>query len=210
LHGRKGPILVHVDAIDGIFTRDEVAAVARAVREAGAKEVACLAWEFEMDLRITCNALEAEHGIRLRLIPIPREIMEKNRKEPPPFLEMAVLEAKPVLQKKDSRTIVDIKLTSFIPSLAEVPARELQALKERAVRSGFDFIDFWAVDFDYHPDRPFKHHWQAYRTRKDRKLGTVSEQRFVYPAPGRYTACVKVIDTFGCDTSITVEIPYDL
>jgi adenine-specific DNA-methyltransferase len=210
LHGRKGPILVHVDGIDGIFTRDEAAQVARAVREAGAKEVACLAWEFEMDLRITCNALEAEHGIRLRLIPIPREIMEKNRKEPPPFLEMAVLEAKPVLQKKDGRTIVDIKLTSFIPSLAEVPARELQALKERAVRSGFDFIDFWAIDFDYHPDRPFKHHWQAYRTRKDRKLVTVSEQRFVYPAPGRYTACVKVIDTFGCDTSITVEISYEL
>jgi adenine-specific DNA-methyltransferase len=210
LHGRKGPILVHVDGIDGIFTRDEAAAVACAVREAGAKEVACLAWEFEMDLRITCIALEAEHGIRIRLIPIPREIMEKNRKEPPPFLEMAVLEAKLVLQKKDGRTVVDIKLMSFIPSLAEVPARELQALKERTVRSGFDFIDFWAVDFDYHPARPFKHHWQAYRTRKDRKLVTVSEQRFVYPAPGRYTACVKVIDTFGCDTSITLEIPYDL
>ncbi|MFZ2950181.1 MAG: hypothetical protein WA003_11900, partial [Desulfuromonadaceae bacterium] len=83
---------------------------------------------------------------------------------------------------------------------------ELQALKERAVQSGFDFIDFWAVDFDYRPGQPFKHHWQAYRTRKDRKLPTVSEQHFAYPVPGRYTACVKVIDTFGCDTSITVEV----
>ncbi|MCG6535685.1 MAG: hypothetical protein L7F78_13550 [Syntrophales bacterium LBB04] len=206
IHGRKGPALVHVDAIDGIFTRTELTEVAKAVKEAGAKEVACLAWEFEMDLRLACNALEAEHGIRIKLIPIPREIMEKNRKEPPPFLEMAVLEAKPVLQKKGGTIAADIKLMSFIPSLAEVPSKELAALKERAIRSGFDFIDFWAVDFDYRAGQPFKHHWQAYRTRKDRKLPTVSEQNFAYPKPGRYMACVKVIDTFGCDTSITVGV----
>ena len=209
IHGRKGPALVHVDAIDGIFTRQELEGAARAVREAGAKEVACLAWEFEMDLRLACNALEAEHGIRIRLIPIPREIMEKNRKEPPPFLEMAVLEAKPVLQKKNGKVVADIKLMSFIPSLAEVPSKELAALKERAIRSGFDFIDFWAVDFDWQPGQPFKHHWQAYRTRKDRKLPTVSEQNYAYPKLGRYLSCVKVIDTFGCDTSVTVEVIHE-
>jgi adenine-specific DNA-methyltransferase len=180
-----------------------------AAKEAGAKEIACLAWEFEMDLRLTCNSLEAEYGVRIKLIPIPREIMEKNRKEPPPFLEMAVLEAQPVLKKKAGKSVVDIKLMTFIPSLAEVPSKELAALKERAVRSGFDFIDFWAVDFDYRSGQPFKHHWQAYRTRKDRKLPTVSTQEFVCPQPGNYTACVKVIDTFGCDTSITVEVIYE-
>jgi len=210
IHGRKGKSLVYVSSIDGILTRSELTAVARAVKEAGAKEVACLAWEFEMDLRLTSNALEAEHGIRIRLIPIPREIMEKNRKEPPPFLEMAVLEAKPIIQKKSGQKVVDIKLVSFIPSLAEVPSKELAALKERAIKSGFDFIDFWAIDFDYKSGQPFKHHWQAYRTRKDRSLPTVSTQQHVYPKPGKYTACVKVIDTFGCDTSITVEVHYEL
>jgi adenine-specific DNA-methyltransferase len=29
---------------------------------------------------------------------------------------------------------------------------------------------------------------------------------YTYPAPGQYIACVKVVDTFGCDTSITVEV----
>jgi hypothetical protein len=29
---------------------------------------------------------------------------------------------------------------------------------------------------------------------------------YQYPAPGKYIACVKVVDTFGCDTSITVEV----
>ncbi len=75
LHGRKGRAFVHVDAIDGMLTRDEVRAVAKAAHEAGAKEVHCLAWEFEMDLRLVCNELEATEGVTIRLIPIPREIL---------------------------------------------------------------------------------------------------------------------------------------
>ena len=207
LHGRKGQTLVHVDTIDTILTRDEVTAVALAAKEAGAPEVACLSWEFEMDLRLTCNALEQELGVKIKLIPIPREIMEKNRKEPPPFLEVATLEAEPVTREVSGKKVVDIKLTRFLPSLAEVPSKELMALKERAVESGFDFIDFWSVDFDYKDGQPFNHDWQAYRTRKDRSLPTVSNLGYEYSTPGPHTACVKVVDVFGCDTSITVEVP---
>jgi DNA modification methylase len=207
LHGRKGRAFVHVDAIDGMLTRDEVRAVAKAAHEAGAKEVHCLAWEFEMDLRLICNELEATEGVIIRLIPIPREIMEKNRTSPPPFLEVAVLEAEPVYKTEGKKRVVDIKLKKFMPSLAEVPSKELEALKERAVKSGFDFIDFWAVDFNYHDGKPFEHHWQDYRTRKDRSLKTVSDAAYdKYPKPGVYTACVKVVDVFGCDTSITVKV----
>ena len=80
--------------------------------------------------------------------------------------------------------------------------------RERAVKSGFDFIDFWAVDFDWQPGQPFHRDWQDYRTRKDRSLRTVSDAGHVYDAPGKYTICVKVVDVFGCDTSImlTVEV----
>jgi hypothetical protein len=227
IHGRKGNALCHVDGIDGILTRVEVEAIARAVKEAGGKEVACLSWEFEMGLRMECDRIEKEQGVRIKLIPIPREIMEKNRKNPPPFLEMATLTAEPVyhrepnpsrdrkgadaspLDKGGQRGVavsVDIKLTSFVPSLAEVPSDELKALQERAVKNGFDFIDFWAVDFDYNNGGPFNHHWQDYRTRKDRSLKTVSDQKYAYPKKGRYTTCVKVVDIFGCDTSITVDV----
>jgi len=206
IHGRKGTALCHVDNIDSIFTRDEVKAVAQAVVQAGGKEVYCLAWEFEMDLRQFCLALEAELGVKIKLIPIPREIMEKNRKSPPPFLEMAVLEAEPVYKKLGKKRTVDIKLTKFLPSLAEVPTKELDALKERAVKSGMDFVDFWAIDFDWQLGMPFNHHWQDYRTRKDRSLKTISDAAHQYSKPGKYTVCVKVVDTFGCDTSITVEV----
>jgi adenine-specific DNA-methyltransferase len=214
LQGRKSGSFVHVDRIDSIFTRQEAQAVVKATSSAGGKEVFCLAWEFEMDLRIHCNALETEFGVKIKLIPIPREVMEKNRKSPPPFLEVATLEVKPVYHSepdekgKNKKTVrtVDIKLDRFLPSLAEVPSKELSALKDRAVKSGFDFIDFWAVDFDFHPGGPFNHHWQAFRTRKNRELPTISDLHYQYSKPGKHLVCIKVVDVFGVDTSITIEV----
>lgn len=235
LHGRKAGAFCHVDGIDSMFTREEAKAVAQATAQAGGRECYCLAWEFEMDLHLLVNALVQELGVKLKLIQIPREIMEKNRKAPPPFLEVAVLAAETVYRSRSvslaqsplaslqkggtdpevpllkgdlggSLRAVDIKLTQFLPSLAEVPTKELEAIRERAIRSGFDFIDFWAIDFNWQPGKPFTHDWQDYRTRKDRSLKTISDAGYEYPAPGKYTACVKVVDTFGCDTSITVEV----
>ncbi len=206
LHARKAGAYVHVDKIDSVFTRLDARAVALAVQQVGGRELNCLAWEFEMDLRMVCDALEQELGVKIKLIPIPREIMERNRKEVPPFLEVATLSAQPVYQTIDKERVVDIKLTQFLPSLTEVPSKELEALRERAVTSGFDFIDFWAIDFDYQPGEPFNHHWQAFRTRRDRSLPTVSDLHYTYTQPGKHTACVKVVDVFGVDTSITVDI----
>ncbi|WP_431016382.1 DNA methyltransferase [Bradyrhizobium pachyrhizi] len=206
LHARKGAAFVHVDGIDSIFTRPEVKEVAQAVAAAGGREVYILAWDFEMDIRQVTAAVEAETGVKLRLSRIPREIMEKNRAEVPPFFEVAVLEASPVVRKEGKERKVDIKLSNFLPSLSEVPSKELEVLQERAVESGFDFIDFWAIDFDWKPNRPFNHHWQDFRTRKERTLKTVSDAGHVYSKPGKYVACVKVVDVFGCDTSITVEV----
>lgn len=205
LHGRKGPALIHVDSIDGIFTRSEVRAVADAALAAGAKEIKCLAWDHEMDLRLEANNLEAELCLKIGLLRIPREIMEKNRTEVP-FFEIGSLVVEPVLCRSGRKATVDIKLKNFLPSLAEVPSRELDALKERAVKHGFDFIDFWAVDFDYKEGQPFKHHWQDYRTRRDRSLKTVTDFGYEYTGCGPHTACVKVIDTFGCDTSVLLEV----
>ena len=210
LHGRKGGAFVYVDSIDSLLTRAEVREAARAAREAGGRELHCLAWEFEMDLRLVCSEIEASEGVRIRLLTIPREIMEKNRTTPPPFFEVALLEAEPVYKKVGGKKKVDIRLKRFIPSLAEVPTREIEAIKERAAKDGFDFIDFWAVDFNWQEGMPFEHQWQDYRTRKDRSLKTTSDALYDgYPGKGFYRACVKVVDIFGCDTSIVVGVEYD-
>jgi len=210
LHGRKGSALLHVDGIDSILTLDELKPIAEAVHAAGAKEVHCLAWEFEMELKRNAEALEHEHGVKIRLIRIPREVMEKNRRpgvDQVPFFEMATLAAETVIKIEGGVRIADVKLTNFLPSLSEVSSKELEALQERAVKSGFDFIDFWAVDFDHKDGQPFKHHWQDYRLRKDRSLKLESDCGHRYEDNATHRICVKVIDTFGCDTSILLDVP---
>lgn len=55
--------------------------------------------------------------------------MEKNRKDPPPFLEVAELAAEAIFSTIDGKKVFDVKLTKFLPSLAEVPTKELKVLK---------------------------------------------------------------------------------
>lgn len=98
IHGRKGAVFVHVDGIDSIFMRDEATELAKAVKAAGGREVHCLAWDFEMDIRQAVAAIEAEFDLRMRLHRIPREIMVKNRTEVPPFHEAALLTAEPAVK----------------------------------------------------------------------------------------------------------------
>jgi len=102
-----------------------------------------------MELAHKKQAIEAETGLTIRLKYIPREIMEPNRTECQ-FFEAGYLEAKAIKQG----TTVDVELVRFAPALAEAPETEIAALRERAVQSPFDFIDFWAVDFEWRDGKP--------------------------------------------------------
>lgn len=202
LHGKKGGALIHIDEIDGMFTGEELVNVARAASVAGAKEVHILAWEFEMELTIRKQAIEAEYSVQIKLFYIPREIMESNRTECQ-FFEAGYLKAA-VLRDKEGK--IDVALESFIPSLAEAPEKEVNALRERSVKSPFDFIDFWAVDFEYSKDKPFEHHWQDFRIKKKRTLATKTDLGWKYHDSGKHEICVKVIDVFGVDTTIVIPV----
>jgi adenine-specific DNA-methyltransferase len=207
LHGTKHGAFVHIDQIDGLFTFEELRTVAEAAQAAGSRELHCLAWEFEMELQHKKQAVEAETGLTIRLKYIPREIMEPNRTECQ-FFEAGALEVK-VLKRGGQRTegkTIDVELRHFTPALAEAPEEEMKALRQRAVKSPFDFIDFWAVDFEWHPNKPFEHHWQDFRTRKDRSLKTKTDIGWEYKTSGKKQICVKVIDVFGVDTTTVVEV----
>lgn len=145
--------------------------------------------------------MEAETGLTIRLKYIPREIMEPNRTECQ-FFEAGALEVKVLKRAKK----IDIALQHFTPALAEAPEAEMEVLRKRAVKSPFDFIDFWAVDFEWHANKPFEHHWQDFRTRKDRSLKTKTDIGWEYKTPGKKQICVKVIDVFGVDTTTVVEV----
>lgn len=201
LHGKKNGAFIHVDQIDGIFSYDELREVAQAAQASGGRELHCLAWEFEMELAMKKQALEAETGLNIRLKYIPREIMEPNRTECQ-FFEAGYLEARAVKHGKK----VDVKLLNFSPALAEAPEEEIQALRERAIKSPFDFIDFWAVDFTCADGKPFEHHWQDFRTHKDRSLKTETDISWEYADRGNKRICIKVIDVFGVDTTTVINV----
>lgn len=202
LHGMKNGAYVHVDKIDTIFVFEEAQAVAQAAQAVGAREVHVLAWEFEMELKRKLEALTAETGVKIRPFQIPREIMEPNRNEVQ-FFEAGALQAEIVRHADGS---LDVRLVQFIPALAEAPEKELEMLRERATKSPFDFIDFWAIDFDWNGIEPFEHHWQDFRTRKDRSFKTTSDAKWQYAEKGTHRICVKVIDVFGVDTTTVIEV----
>ena len=205
LHGIKDSSYCYVTPIDTIFGKTEAEELAQIVAtlDVTNKELYCLAWEFEMEIHQTVEAIRQTHGIKLRLIRIPREVMERNRKTAQ-FFAPAFLEAEPVYLPDDGA--VDIRLTNFIPNLSEVPGRHLKKIKDLSIESPFDFIDYWAVDFEWTRNKPFKHHWQDYRTNRDRSLKTTSTACHIYSKPGNYLACIHVVDVFGCDTEITVKV----
>jgi site-specific DNA-methyltransferase (adenine-specific)/adenine-specific DNA-methyltransferase len=51
----------------------------------------------------------------------------------------------------------------------------------------------------------FENEWQSFRTRKNRELELISAPH-TYPARGRFTVAVKVIDIFGNDTMVLVPV----
>ena len=97
--------------------------------------------------------------------------------------------------------------------------------REVLTKNWTDWIDYWAVDFDFESNREiirvknedsgeweelwtgdfiFENGWQSFRTKKDRSLELKSV--FHDCAPGRRKIAVKVVDIFGNDTMTIVEV----
>ncbi len=75
----------------------------------------------------------------------------------------------------------------------------------RAITQWSQWIDYWAVDWDYRDDT-FHNQWQTYRTKKEPKI--LLKAFHEYTEPGSYTIVMKVIDILGNDTTkaMTVEV----
>jgi hypothetical protein len=69
-----------------------------------------------------------------------------------------------------------------------------------------DYIDYWAVDWDYQ-DHILTQGWTAYRTRRERKLPLVSGSH-TYEKAGRHRILVRVIDIFGNDTRQELDVEF--
>ena len=142
-----------------------------------------------------------QKGIKLLLLQIPREVMEKQAvdKGHLTFFELAYLNVE-INQAKNLH--VSITLKDFvIPNTELIP----EEVREK-VKKWSDYIDYWAVDWDFQNDS-FMQGWVTYRTRQDRSLALASDVH-KYSRPGTYRVLVKVVDIFGNDTSqaYTIEV----
>ncbi len=127
-------------------------------------------------------------GLRIenRKSPLPREVLEKKAVEQGDihFYELAALTVDTKVEKKK----LSIELSDFIMSLEDVP-QDVQ----NAVKHWSQWIDYWAVDFDFGAGSPgadtFHNQWQSYRTRKQPKLTLKHEH--LYEKKGKYTVMVR-------------------
>jgi adenine-specific DNA-methyltransferase len=208
LHGVKGGRMVHIGAVDSPITIADVKTISREVwRASGAKgegtqtaAVDVLGWEFAFELNETAKQIAAESRVDVKFRRIPREVLEKAAVDQgdiqaKDFFELRALSTK--LTK--SKRVVTIELTDFM-----LPSEDLPEDVARAVKHWSQWIDYWAVDWNYRNDA-FHNQWQSFRTREDGELKLKAESDS-YREPGKYTVVVKVIDILGNDTTKSIDV----
>ena len=204
LHGKKGRRMVHVGSVDSPVAVGDVRNIAIDFRRAigtgknapGVAGVDILGWDFALDMNETAVQIAQEAGINVRFVRIPREVLEKKAVEQGDikFFELAALDVDVIQNVRD----VSIALTNFTVPLYDVPDQVV-----KAVHDWSEWIDYWAVDFNYRDDT-FHNQWQSYRTRKNRSL--LLRVNHTYDKPGDYAVLVKVIDILGNDTTKTISV----
>lgn len=204
LHGLKSGRMVHVGTVDAPVTNGDVKQIVAEFRKAvgtgkdapSMKGVDLLGWDFAFELNEVARQDAEKAGIDLRLIRIPREVLEKRAVEQGDirFFELAALS---VGQKQVGRKVT-LTLEDFVIPLDDVPSDV-----QKAVTHWSQWIDYWAVDWD-NKDDTFHNEWQAYRTRKSKNLSLTTTNE--YAEPGDYTVVVKVIDILGNDTTKTLPV----
>jgi adenine-specific DNA-methyltransferase len=252
-HGRKSGTFVVVGPLDAPVSRYQVEEAVEACRKLKASRLDVLGFEFEMGLSPQCVDEARQKGVSLALRYIPKEVFDKRAvdKNQVVFYDVAYIEVQPKIKGRS----ITIKLKDFGVSYRQADADALagemkagtkitvddgQVIKITKDKNGVvkrdvltkqwtDWIDYWAVDFDYASlpetiiitlpdatgrlvDRPqrtggyiFENEWQSFRTRKDRTLELESAAH-EYTKKGRHKVAVKVIDIFGNDTTKVIEV----
>jgi adenine-specific DNA-methyltransferase len=193
IHGHTGEALVHVARVDAPLTTHAIDAAVDECAMLKQCELHVLAWVWETGRCDRMVESAREKGVRLRLLQIPREVMEQEAagNSNLRFFSLAYLEAE--ISQLDHLT-VQVALKDFVVLNPELIPEDVRGrAKEWA-----DYIDYWAVDWDFRNDI-FRQGWAAYRTRKERKLPLVSAAH-AYEEAGNRTILVRVIDIFGNET----------
>jgi adenine-specific DNA-methyltransferase len=172
-HGRKGGTFVLVGPLDAPVTRYQVEEAVDACRKLKASRLDVLGFEFEMGLAPQAVDNARAKGVSLALRYIPKEVFDKRAvdKKQVVFYDVAYVEVQP---KVNGRSVT-VRLKDFGVSYrqddvavlagemkpgAKVTVDDGQVIKITKDKKGIierevltkqwtDWIDYWAVDFDY-------------------------------------------------------------
>jgi DNA modification methylase len=247
--GSKGGTAILIGALDLAVTQDQVQQAVDTALSVGISRVDVLGFEFEMGISPAMSDAAKEQGLTLTIRYIPNEVFDKRAiaRGQVKFYEAGYVEAECEVKNKT----LQVKLTDFGVFYRQDDADETAAelrngnakvvidqgqvvrvakdkkgviTKENLTSNWQDWIDYWAVDFDF-ASQPetitvlengkevkkrtgkfiFENEWQSFRTRSDRSLELTSSP-FSYADPGNYSVAVKVIDIFGNDTTRVFKI----
>ncbi len=203
IDGTKEGIPCRVLDVDSTFTRVMADELLRTLAAEKIDRCYCLAWAFAINLPAEMEKLEQAHGVRLRLVQIPREIIDAPGRKLP-WYQAAILKVQPILSIAPLGTKLDVRLESYMREIADMAPEDFASRRPQEPDRGIELLDFWAVDFAWREDEPFTQHWQDYRTRKKPRVESVSNADFVLDATGEQVVAVKVVDTFGFETVVTL------
>ena len=248
-HGKRGAVPVVVGPIDAPVTLGQINEIVAECRKRKISKVEVLGFEFEMGLTPAAQDEAKAKGVTLSLKYIPKDVFDKRAVErgQVQFYDVAYVEVLPKVEKQGvTVTLKDFGVfyqqdtldelgTALKPGGSKVTVEGGQVVKVSKDKKGIvsrevltkkwsDWVDYWAVDFDYASRKEivrlvengqerevwtgnyiFENEWQSFRTRKDRKLELTSTAH-AYEKKGVYKIAVKVIDIFGNDTTKVVEV----
>ena len=248
--GKKRDRLVAVGPINTPVSSKLVQDIVKECKEKGITKIDVLGFDYEMGLDFSQYK---DQGIDIAFRIIPREVFDKKavEKGQVKFYDVAFIEAKPIIKGRGSDKEISIELTDFSvfynqddsgeiaealrPGGSKVVVEDGQVVKiskdkkteeiskEILTKKWSDWIDYWAVDFDFASrkeiikimedgkekevwtgDYIFDNEWQSFRTKKNRNLDLVTSPKVA--TKGKHKIAVKVVDIFGNDTTKVIEV----
>jgi DNA modification methylase len=251
-HGKKSNRMVVVGPVNLPVTKLFVEEIILESRKNRFTQVDILGFEFEMGL--FPNILEDAKTKGINLLPkyIPAEVFDKRAvdKDQILFHDVAYIAVKPHFKKSSvaveltnysvnfSQDLIDHVESTLKNDSSKVVIQQGNVIKiykdkngiikrENLIKIWSDWIDYWAVDFDFESKREiitikdrvtgelkemwtgdfiFENEWQTFRTKKDRNINLISVFHEYGNNSGRKKIAVKVVDILGNDTMSIVDI----
>ena len=249
--GKKQNRIVAIGPVNMPVSRLFAEQVVAECVEKGVTKVDLLAFEFEMGLFPSIQDDAAAKGVDLVLKHIPKEVFDKRAVDrgEARFHDVAFIEVRAhfkgfslaieltnysVFYTQGTTSITEENLKSGASQVVVENGQVIKISKDKdglvnkrelLTKKWHDWIDYWAIDFDFASRREivrvkdqvsgeqketwtgdyiFENEWQSFRTRQDRTL----EMNSIYKEllSGKRKIAIKVVDIFGNDTMKVIPV----